>query len=492
MCLIIAPNGEGQKALLPREAFDYAYSRNKDGFGAMWTEDGRVNHFKSLGLSGDEIYAYMEEYVEKYPDVIFHLRLKTHGKVTPSLCHPFRILHKSRHGRDMFFMHNGILGAYGNGLTYGQSDTTSFKDKVLVPLLTRDPDALDDPAIMDSINKLTTGSRLVFMDSNGKVWRTSGATWNTEQGPLCSNTYMLPNKPYVPLVSSGYGSYPNESDDGKVVTMGRPYSSVGQPIERDGLMYSVYRMIEVGATQKPHWCAKVADGYLRTETGLLYKDRGDKVMLKHSLDYIPKDQEFQHLAGFRTIEVTPTEDDDTRYERLMEEAYNKAYGDDSLDDDLPWDEDTLAEHTQMYAKEEKLTTTVGEQVANLDERLRYARLVHNTQGSGVMCREQLLGDLIGMSTDEMERFIKEDSTTAHVVMAELIEIVCEQNDWLSQDETLKELAFDAETVMSRGNLTNHQDNMRRISAMRKELYQKKLAERTAREEAAKPTLRIVA
>ncbi len=139
MCLIIAPGKDGKKALLPRDVFDYVYSKNDDGFGAMWTEDGKVNHFKTVGLSADEVYSTMEEYVERFPNVIFHMRYRTHGKVTPGLCHPFRVLHRSRHGKDLFFMHNGVLGSFGNDLKPGQSDTTNFKDKILVPLEKTEP-----------------------------------------------------------------------------------------------------------------------------------------------------------------------------------------------------------------------------------------------------------------------------------------------------------------------------------------------------------------
>jgi hypothetical protein len=158
----------------------------------MWTENGRVQHIKALGLSREDEYAEDEAaHYREHPDVIFHMRLKTHGKVIPSLCHPFRILSKSRHGRDMFFMHNGVLSAYGNNLNYGQSDTTAFKDKLLVPLLSRNPEGLDDPAIMETIQKATSGSRLIFMDSEGNVWRTSPSQWNDNYGLTLSNTYMI-------------------------------------------------------------------------------------------------------------------------------------------------------------------------------------------------------------------------------------------------------------------------------------------------------------
>lgn len=474
MCLIIAPTKDGTiRALLPRDAFDYAYARNQDGFGAMWTEDGRVNHFKALGMEADQMYDYMQEYVERFPDVIFHLRLKTHGRITPSLCHPFRILHKNRHGKDLFFMHNGVLSSFGNRLTYGQSDTTAFKDKVLIPLLTRNPDALDDPAVMASIDKLTSGSRLIFMDSDGKVWRTSDYSWNEKWGPICSNNYMLPNRP---LISEQ--SYPSE---GNVVMIG----GAGGPKEKNGLMYNIFRRIDKDNHIKSYWCAQVANGYIRTETGLLYKDRGTNVILKHEIDFIKKEDEFSLMVGWEAEKDVV--DDSDRYAKYMEDAYKAAdAGEEFLDDGLPWDEDTLAKHTAQYSSygDEDEQETVGSAVANLDSRLRYARLVHNTQGSGVESREQLIADLIGMAEEEMGSFIKEDPETSHVVMSELIEIICEQNDWIAQTPELKDLAFQTDEIIELGSLSHHQDSMKKISALRKARYQRMLAAKREAEEKA--------
>jgi hypothetical protein len=219
MCLIIAPGKDGKPALLPRDVFDYAYSRNNDGYGAMWVEDGRVQHFKQTGLSADEIYSAMEERVARNPEAIFHMRLRTHGKVIPGLSHPFRILNKNRHGKDLFFMHNGVLSGFGSNLTYGMSDTTCFKDKMLIPLLTRDPDALDDPDVWGEINKMTRGSRLVFMDSDGKTYFTSPGSWNDRYGLNLSNTYMLPSEPVM-----GFRQAPSVAND---TSVGRPTVLLG-------------------------------------------------------------------------------------------------------------------------------------------------------------------------------------------------------------------------------------------------------------------------
>lgn len=232
MCLIIAPGDNG--VLLPRETFDHVFKRNDDGFGAMWVDQGRVRAFKKIGMSADEIYSMMEELAERHPDVVFHMRYKTHGQVIPGLSHPFRILHKNRHGKDMFFMHNGVLGDFGKNLNHGQSDTTVFKDKILIPLLTRNPDALDDPDVFAGIERLTQGSRLIFMDSTGKTWRTSDKSWNNRYGLTLSNTYMLPSTytaPYTPPQYQGGPSTTIGTPPGKEVAAKNnvvPFSTAGK------------------------------------------------------------------------------------------------------------------------------------------------------------------------------------------------------------------------------------------------------------------------
>lgn len=481
MCLIIAPGRDGQKALMPREAFDYTYSRNNDGFGAMWTEDGRVNHIKTIGLQADEIYAYMKEMVEKFPDIIFHMRLRTHGKITPGLCHPFRILHKSRHGKDLFMMHNGVLSSYGNNLSPGQSDTTNFKDKILIPLLTRNPDALDDPEVMESINKLTVGSRLIFLDSEGKVYKTSESSWNSRYGMCFSNEYMLPDK----WKQTGFHTPTGPSSN--VTTMGYPSDAQHRPGTTGGqLMYTLYRIVHFpDGTKTPCWFSRVNDYLIRSESGTLYQDRGANVPLMFETDRIPRDEEYQYLSAAEYMESP---------------ASDPAFGgddepwDDGSQDYSPYNDDRNAEkgsiaddlNTLNDALDDDLPesmSTVGDRVVQMDEKLRYARLVHNTQKGQVEDRVQLLSDLLGMGTKEMAALVMEDATTSFVILEELMEIIFDLNDTLinSDDPTITDLAFDPDELLEKGSIGYHSDAMKNISALRTARYKAALKKKVEEE-----------
>lgn len=433
MCLIIAPGKDGAPALLPRDAFDYAFSRNKDGFGAMWVEDGKVNHFKTLGLSVDEAYDQMQEHSERFPSSIFHLRMKTHGKIIPGLSHPFRLLTKKRHGKDLFFMHNGVLSSFGNKLTYGQSDTTVFKDKILIPLLTRDPDALEDPEIWSSINKLTSGSRLIFLDSEGKVYKTSENSWNDRYGLTLSNTYMLPYEATTTTYSKDKAL--DILTGGKMVVTGQ-------------LVY--FRQIDRGGVISGHWCSCPKIGFIRTDSGMLYKDSGVNNKIYHTVDFIPKNEEFKYLG----LTLVPS---GVVTENLTD------FSSDFEDDDIPpFDLSPSVDRSEV-----KLP-------APEDQRLRYARLIHNTYAGKVSSRVHLLADLIGMNDTELNSLVDEDPETSSTIVAELIEMVIEYNTILWGIDPNHSKILNVDEILRIGQTDYHRDAMKEVAKIRRAEYEEQI------------------
>jgi hypothetical protein len=470
MCLIIAPGSDGKPALLPEDVFQSVYQKNNDGYGAMWVEDGRVMHEKTLGLTAEQEYARMKELTEQHPDVIFHMRYKTHGKVIPSLCHPFRILHKSRHGKDLFFMHNGVLGGFGNNLTYGQSDTTKFKDKILVPLLTRDPNALDDPSVWEALNKLTSGSRLIFLDSEGKVLKTSESGWNNRYGLTLSNTYMLPSLNYTGNYASQGGkvyTFPSEGDD-LIGTHNATYHN-------DEKKFPLWRIFKSssdnGKQEYGLWCRRVTEGFVRTEQGTLYRDHGTNVPIFFDRDYIAKADEITAITEETKKKASG--------EKKATEPYVPAKDDpietseDFVDDDIPWHEESKHPATK-------------------DECLRYARIVHNCHDGNIVSRENMLADIVCMGNKELLGFIKDDPENAEIVISELIETIMEFNEVLSRDPTCEDLCLDYDALTEMGSEEHHQASMKQISDKRKEYYATLAAQVALMEESKKKAERKVA
>lgn len=435
MCLIIAPGKDGKVALLPRSVFDHVLSRNDDGFGAMWAEDGRVKHFKTIGLTADQIYSTMEEYVERFPNVIFHMRYKTHGKIIAGLSHPFRILHKNRHGKDLFFMHNGVLGQFGDDLKYGQSDTTVFKDKILTPLLTRDPDALEDIEVLAAINKLTSGSRLVFMDSDGKVTFTQASTWNQRYGLLLSNEYMLPVE---------YKTYVNPNSTVSSTT--NENKPTGQFVHYRKIVWAS------GGAPMGNWCSIPAKGYLRTESGALLRDHGPNMAVYAVLDRIKKEDEYLYLTSSNIITIgTPPSNNVVSIVPFA-------------DDDAPFADE----------EEEEEAVERSKGPAPVEQRLRYGRLVHNLYGGTATDTKQLIGDLISAGNEELGAFIVEDAGNAHAVITDLLNLVLSFNDELFKKDPLNPMIFAADDLLEAGDINYHQQAMQNITNLRREEYKRQL------------------
>lgn len=187
MCLIIKHGTTTN--ILPREVFDYVYSRNRDGYGVMWVENGRVNIFKTINWSPDQIYDHMKTF-EGRKDVVFHLRMRTDGPIVQDLCHPFRVLRKTTHGKDIVMMHNGVIRKPNIPIRENQSDTTAYNKQVLIPKLSAEPDLIHSKDWVEALTADTVGSRLCFMVDSGEIITTG--FWHDRYGCSVSNLYMLP------------------------------------------------------------------------------------------------------------------------------------------------------------------------------------------------------------------------------------------------------------------------------------------------------------
>jgi hypothetical protein len=244
---------------------------------------------------------------------------------------------------------------------------------------------------------------------------------------------------------------------------GRNYSQ-SSGLARPSAGYTYYRSIEKDGNTKGYWCNCPKEGYVRTEAGHLYKDAGANKKIYHALEFIPSDMEYTVLG---VTMGTPPANTNSSIPSV----------DDLLDDDYPpfdlgavRDEDLLEEKSVMEE-----TDSSGP--APVDQRLRYARLVHNMFNCTVTSRLQLLADLIGMGDEELEGFISEDVVDTHTAMCELIEMILEMNDELFKVDPTNSKILDINTIMELGDTDNHRKAMQLITDARREEYKKKLAEK---------------
>jgi hypothetical protein len=206
MCVII--HKPADKAIA-KEDIITAATKNAHGFGYMYFDkaSGRVKTKKHLFNKPEDLLEVFDK--QKHLEVVYHLRIKTHGKTDDERCHPFQILSKKKHGIDLWMMHNGTITKIK---TEGdESDTQAFCLKVLRPILALKPSLIYCPAFQYMISEyIGQGSKLCFLNGNGDVIKINESAGGTHDGMWVSNTHSFV-KPVVYNTQTYKGGKYNES-----------------------------------------------------------------------------------------------------------------------------------------------------------------------------------------------------------------------------------------------------------------------------------------
>lgn len=202
MCVIIdKPCG----VRMAKTKLDAACNFNRDGFGYMYIhpETGKLIAERVLPKTTLLAQQLLDAKFDELTNVhaVFHLRYGTHGGETLSNVHPFQVLNKEQHGKDVWFMHNGVINIKSDEVAdKGKSDTVLFNEYVLRPTLADCPALLDNHAYLGLLADYIGSSKLLFMDDTGKITRVGN--WETNEGCVVSNnSYFTSYSPY----SSRYG-----------------------------------------------------------------------------------------------------------------------------------------------------------------------------------------------------------------------------------------------------------------------------------------------
>ena len=200
MCVIIdKPVG----ATLQEYKLEAAIDINKDGFGLMYfcPKEKIIKverHLSKYFYEGERLL--IEKFNKELKNVhaIFHLRFATHGTVSVPNVHPFKVLNKEEHGRDLFFMHNGMINIESDDLCdKDKSDTALFSEYVLLPTLSKQPDFIFNKAFQGLIESYVGSSRLLFLDDIGRIVRL-GAGWTVNEECVVSNNSYFTKKSIIP------------------------------------------------------------------------------------------------------------------------------------------------------------------------------------------------------------------------------------------------------------------------------------------------------
>lgn len=208
MCIAIY---KPENKIISEETLQECYNANSDGAGFMFAEDKQLHIQKGFFTFDDFMKAY-EPHKDK--KTVIHFRIKTHGKIDETNCHPFKI------NNSLGFVHNGIInGLHGD---VSLSDTIHFNQQILQPLVNKWGNlALFQDPMIDLIEGRIGYSKLIFLDRHGnhKIMNEKKGEW--DDGVWYSNNSY---KPYVPAVTT-FSSKSWYADDYDYVNWRKPVAT---------------------------------------------------------------------------------------------------------------------------------------------------------------------------------------------------------------------------------------------------------------------------
>ena len=189
MCLIIQAN---KPQVITDNMMNCAYLNNDDGFGIMFANKGKV-HVQKIGKpkSFKPITKVLNKYKNLDTPIGLHFRFNTNGESNKAMSHPYQILNKEEHSRDVWLMHNGPQLPTPM-IDNNKSDTHQFVKWILKPQLINEPELLYNPDWQEMLADLIGSDKLLFLDSKTEEF----TIINEEQGKTTddmwlSNTYSL-------------------------------------------------------------------------------------------------------------------------------------------------------------------------------------------------------------------------------------------------------------------------------------------------------------
>ena len=227
MCLIILkPNAD---VTFNPDYMKSSVTRNNDGAGCMYVQDGRLVVEKIDGdyskhTSIDSITEWCNQKFTEHDAIAIHHRMTTDGSNHLDNIHPYKVLSiDDGDPVDLYMMHNGIIHnsrppattkVVGTKQVYNSwedylydredssildatlvqpSDTSIFISDIVQPILKQDYTLLYTKAMQKLLEEyIGTGSKLLFMDNTGTITliNENAGTWlDNDGGCWLSNTY---------------------------------------------------------------------------------------------------------------------------------------------------------------------------------------------------------------------------------------------------------------------------------------------------------------
>jgi len=207
MCLLIT-----KEASQPPDwdAYEAGFLSNPDGAGFAVAFGGEVITSKAY-WDFDKFKSAIEVFSDK--PIMIHFRITTHGTSDVHNCHPFDVgveCPLSGPEGQIVMGHNGILSSFYDPVEPTTSDTRQFIRKVVSPLRAQADDFYRKDWVIQSLESVTTGSRLAFMDYEGTFTYLHKAQGNTDKGHWYSNYSRLDyyGRGYTSVITEKANPYP--------------------------------------------------------------------------------------------------------------------------------------------------------------------------------------------------------------------------------------------------------------------------------------------
>ena len=193
MCIIVIK--EKGIAFPSAKVIKTCCENNPDGFSAAWTENGKVNTFKSLNKNGFlKFYSDLRKKLDKKESLIIHARIKTHGSISLANCHCW-------YSDGVVFAHNGVLSIKNRD---DLTDSETFFRDIFIPIWRQSNHNWKD--CEKAINAIIGSSRFAFLNvSNGDIIHFGN--YYKRNGILFSNTSFEREKFKIPTWDSLYSKY---------------------------------------------------------------------------------------------------------------------------------------------------------------------------------------------------------------------------------------------------------------------------------------------
>lgn len=202
MCLLITGSSNAIRTQLLQTPglIEDIYGHNEDGLGVMYvTAKQQVKVVKRLpkGAQG------FREMIAAMPDddrrVAVHARMKTHGDIDLTNCHPYQINDAS------WLMHNGILDT-GNAADVSKSDSWHFIADYMQGM---GPDVLHNPGYLKMLGEFIGNNRFAIMSADGRLSVVNKDQGVEHDGVWFSNTYAWSPHLLIPTYKprAVYGNY---------------------------------------------------------------------------------------------------------------------------------------------------------------------------------------------------------------------------------------------------------------------------------------------